>query len=77
MGAMPKPDARPHHKWCDGHIDCPDCGDSCCRIILWAEGPGPAIPGVTRRTRAYRPLRVACLGCGLVYQLPKPSRSGR
>jgi hypothetical protein len=66
---------RPHRKGCDGHIDCPNCGDCCARITLWEERPGPAIPGTRRRTKQWRPLRVACLGCGAAFYIdPRPKR---
>ena len=42
-------DPAEHHPQCEGHVECPECGHSCGRVVA--------------RTRLSRPERVQCLGC--------------
>jgi hypothetical protein len=46
-----------HREWCEGHIDCPNCGpESCSRPVVWQE-PG-SVPVTVLRLSCYKTFNV-------------------
>ena len=55
----PSPVAAADHKqFCEGHLDCPDCGDMCGKPVVWDQDDNPQT--------------VLCLGCYQTFAVDAP-----